>query len=110
MSTGLLLDWSLGGLIGAIQSTILNYGKIIIMIVGLVMLIVGIYQVGKNLITHGKGQTNWIVTGALIVIGGALMLTTSWDMVLNVAKGGNTTIGNLGQGNADTVKGNTTIN
>lgn len=93
--------WNLGDALSAIQETIGNYAKVIVGIVGIVMVIVGVYQIAKNLISHGRGQTNWIVTFALIIIGGALMLSSSWDMIRSIATGGKNTINDLGQGNAD---------
>lgn len=95
-------SWTIGNALSALQQTIINYGKVIVGIVGLIMVIVSVYQIAKNLISHGKGQTNWVVTFALLLVGGALMLTSSWNLLISIAEGGNTTIDNLGQGDADT--------
>ena len=69
-------SWTIGNALSALQETVGNYGKVIIGIIGLVMVIVSVYQIAKNLISHGKGQTNWVVTFALLLIGGALMLAS----------------------------------
>lgn len=95
-------SWTIGKALSALQQTIINYGKVIVGIVGLVMVIVSVYQIAKNLISHGKGQTNWVITFALLLVGGALMLTSSWNLLISIANGGNTTIDNLGKGQADT--------
>ena len=94
-------DWTISGFLSALQASVANYVKIIILIIGLVMVGVGIYQVAKNLISHGKGQTNWVVTALLIIVGGTLMLNSGWDVIGNIAGGASTTLDNMGQGQAD---------
>lgn len=94
-------EWNLGQMLGAIQQTILNYGKVIVAIIGLVMVLVAVYQIAKNLISHGKGQTNWVVTFALLIVGGALMVTSGWDSIVRIARGSNNTLDSLGTGEAD---------
>ena len=94
-------DWTIGGFLSALQASAANYVKIIILIIGLVMVGVGIYQVAKNLISHGKGQTNWVVTALLIIVGGTLMLNSGWTVIGNIAKGGSQTLNDMGKGTAD---------
>lgn len=94
-------NWTISGFLSALQKSALNYVKIIILIVGVVMVGVGIYQVAKNLISHGKGQTNWVITALLIVVGGTLMLGTGWDVIKNIANGSKQTLDDMGKGTAD---------
>ncbi len=94
-------SWTIGNALSALQETVGNYGKVIIGIIGLVMVIVSVYQIAKNLISHGKGQTNWVITFALLLVGGALLLASGWDLLVSIANGGQSTIDDLGQGNAD---------
>lgn len=103
LTTALMANnaWTISGFLGALQRSAMNYVKIIILIVGIVMVGVGIYQVAKNLISHGKGQTNWVITALLIIVGGTLMLGSGWDVIKNVSKGGSNTLDDMGQGNAD---------
>ena len=82
----------------------MSYVQVIILIIGVVMVGFGIFQVAKNLISHGKGQTNWVVTIALIVIGGTLMLTSGWSVIKNVGNGVSGSLQNMGTGNADEAK------
>lgn len=100
-TAALSANWSFGKMLGAFQQTALNYVKIIAMIVGIVMVGVGIYQIAKNLISHGKGQTNWVITFLLILVGGTLALSTGWDVVGNLVNGGKETLDSMGQGTAD---------
>lgn len=93
--------WSISKFLGALQRTSMYYVQIIILIIGVVMIGVGIYQVAKNLISHGKGQTNWVVTAALIIVGGTLMLGTGWNVIGGIANGSKTTLEKMGQGDID---------
>ena len=93
--------WTFGKMLSAIQKTVGNYGKVIVGIIGLVMVLVSIYQIAKNLISHGKAQTNWVITFALLLVGGVLMLSNGWSVIKSVTTGGSSTINNLGQGTSD---------
>lgn len=93
--------WDFGDFLTALQQTILSYGKVIIGIIGLIMVVASVYQIAKNLISHGKSQTNWVITIALLLVGGVLMLSSSWDFIKSVSEGGKNTLDDLGQGNAD---------
>lgn len=96
-------DWKISDFIASAQVSIMSYVQVIILIVGVVMVGVGIYQVAKNLISHGKGQTNWVVTIALIVIGGTLMLTSGWSVIKNVGNGVSGSLQNMGEGSNDKI-------
>lgn len=94
--------FTIGNFLSGIAKSLGNYGQIITTIAGLAMVIVGVYQVAKNLISHGKGQTNWLITAALIVVGGALAVTGGWGLVGNIASAGQGTMSDLGTGTGDT--------
>lgn len=94
-------SWSISGLLKAGRDSIAGYVQVIIVIVGVVMVGVGVYQVAKNLISHGKGQTNWVVTFALIMIGGMLMLSGGWTVLENIGTGSKETLDDLGKGDPD---------
>ena len=95
-------SWSMGKFLQSAQETLAQYGSILISLIGVAMVIVGIYQIAKNLISHGKGQTNWVVTFALIIVGGAFAVTGGWTMIGNFAKGSKATLDSMAQGSADT--------
>lgn len=92
---------SIGKFLGTLLGNVQNYVFIIIMIVGIVMVCAGVIQVAKNLISHGKTQTNWIVTIALIVIGGILMMTGGFKVISDFTKDSQTTLENTLNGDAD---------
>lgn len=83
-----------------------KWGNILIIIIGVVMMIVAIWQIAKGLIQHGKAQVSWAVAIALLIIGGALASfgtagmtgeeTAAWDWISKIAGGGRDTIEDLG--------------
>lgn len=92
----------IGQFLASAQKSLAQYGSIITSLIGVAMVIVGIYQVAKNLISGGKGQTNWVTTICLIMIGGALALVGGWGTVGKLVNTGNTTVTQMAQGQADT--------
>lgn len=97
---------SIGKFIQSMGTNIGSWVKMIVMIIGVVMVGAGIYQVAKNLISHGKGQTNWIVTFALIIIGAILMLAGGWDFIKSFSTAGQNTLKDAAEGNNE---GNLTL-
>ena len=93
--------FSIGEFLKATTETLANYGQILIALIGVAMVIISIFQIAKNLISHGKGQTNWVITIALLVIGGAFAVTGGWALIGNIATGARNTLSTLGHGSAD---------
>ena len=77
-------------------------GAVVIMLIGIVMVGFGVYQIAKNLISHGKAQTNWFVTFALIVVGGILMLSGGFSTLKSFTNSTTNTFNNLSNGVDDT--------
>lgn len=94
-------DWTIGHFLGNMSKTAQTYVRLIILFLGVVMLGVGVYQVAKNLISHGKGQTNWIVTIALILVGGAFAVSSSWSFIKGLASAGGNTLKDMGSGSGN---------
>lgn len=88
--------WSLTKFLDNAFKTLGTWGKVIITIIGVVMLVAGIYQVAKGLISHGKTQVSWPVAILLILIGGALAFASMWDTLKNIGQGSKETIQELG--------------
>lgn len=83
-----------------------QWGGYIIILLGVVMMIVGIWQICKGLIQHGKAQTNWAVAILLLLIGGALagfggQNMGAWGWLQNISSSGRYTVEELGQ---DTIR------
>lgn len=89
---------------GALTESVQGYVRIIIMLIGIVMVGFGVYQIAKNLISHGKAQTNWFVTIALIVFGGIFMLSSGFSVLRSFTDATKSTVSDLSQGTADTNK------
>ena len=100
----LMYDGSIGTFIQTMGKNIGSWVKMIVMIIGVIMVGAGIYQTAKNLISHGKGQTNWIVTLALIIIGAILMLSGGWEFIQTFSGAGEKTLKDAATGTPDTKK------
>ena len=102
LNTALMYSGSIGTFIQTMGKNIGSWVKMIVMIIGVVMVGFGIYQVAKNLISHGKGQTNWVVTLALIILGAILMLSGGWDFIKDFSTAGRKTLDDAAKGNVET--------
>lgn len=98
--------WDIGTLLGNATSTIRGWGGLFVTLLGVIMIIVAAYQIGKGFITHGKAQTNWVIAILCLVVGGAF-LAGGWNLISGIAKGGSKTIEDLGKGTTGT--GNTIL-
>lgn len=93
------LAWDIGTFLQNATKTIKQWGSYLIILIGVVLIIVSIWQIAKGLISHGKGQTNWAVAIIMLIIGGALM-AGGFGLVSTIASGGGQTINELGAGTA----------
>ena len=102
VGNAMMYNASIGNFIKSMGTNIGSWVKMIVMIIGVIMVGAGIYQVAKNLISHGKGQTNWIVTFALIIIGAILMLSGGWQFIKDFSTAGKSTLENAAKVHAET--------
>lgn len=61
--------WSINNVLNHTKERLVDWGSILIMVIGVVMIIVGIFKIAQALISHGKTQVNWVINILLIVIG-----------------------------------------
>ncbi len=94
--------WSVNGFLKNLNSSLFSWGKIIVVILGVIMVLAGLFQIGKGLMSGGRSQTNWVVAIALFFLGGALAFSGGWGLVESVAKGGAQTLNDLGTGTTAT--------
>ena len=74
--------------LGNTAASLATWGNWIILILGIAMIIVGVYQLAKALISHGKGQPpNWFIIIGLLLVGG-LLVGTSIGGVANMINTG----------------------
>ena len=63
--------WDLEQFAENAKEKIAQWGGLIIILLGLLMMVVGAVKIGKGLMTHGQGQpTNWVINILLVVAGG----------------------------------------
>ena len=64
-------SWSIEKFAENAKEKIGQWGGLIIILMGLLMMVVGAIKIGKGLMTHGQGQpTNWVINILLVVAGG----------------------------------------
>ncbi len=99
MSTG----WDMNVFLVNLKSQAASWGKVIIAIIGIVMVIVGVFQVAKGLILGSKTQTNWVTAIFLLLFGGALAFTGGWAMLEEFSHAGVQTFNELGTAPATSI-------
>lgn len=65
----LLMDWKINNVLAKVKGNLREWGKLLMMIVGVVMIIFGIFKIAQGMISHGKTQVNWVINILLIVVG-----------------------------------------
>lgn len=93
----LMTGWSMDTFLENSHSLMEGWGGIIVAIAGIVMVIVGIVKLAVGLMQSGRGQTNWVMTVLLIVLGAILAFAGGWDILSNVGQGAESTIYSLGE-------------
>ncbi|MGX1266751.1 hypothetical protein RKD55_004695 [Rossellomorea marisflavi] len=88
--------WDLRSFLTNSFSTAGEWISLAIMILGLVAVAISVWQIVTGLISQGKKQTNWAVSIMLLLVGGALSMTTGFQFVQSIASGGRKTIEDLG--------------
>lgn len=89
-------EWDLRAFLTNSFETLGEWFSLAIMILGIVAVAYAIWQIVSGLMSHGKKQVNWVVTIILLLVGGALSMTTGFQFVQDIASGGRKTIEDLG--------------
>jgi hypothetical protein len=94
---------TISGFLEALGNQIQHWGARIVFVLGGVMMIAGIWFVAKGLMSQGRGQTNWALTIALIVLGGALMASSGggWNILNVFSNSSQSTLNSLAGGQTD---------
>lgn len=77
-----------------------SWGGTILVIIGVALIIAGVYRIAKGLMSGGRAQVNWLACLLCLAIGGALVFS---NFVRDVGEGANTTLYNMGSGQAGTI-------
>jgi hypothetical protein len=88
--------WDLRNFLENSFTTLGEWFSLAVMIVGIVAVAYAIWQIVSGLMSQGKKQTNWAVAIILLLVGGALSMTTGFEFVQSIAGGGRKTIEDLG--------------
>ena len=89
--------WDIGSFLENSAAQIKEWGGLIIILVGIVMIITASVKIAMGLANHGKQQVNWFLLILLFLIGGAFSVG-GYSFVSNIAEGGKKTIEDLGGG------------
>lgn len=92
----ILLDWDIGSFLQNAKDRLVEWGGYLIALIGVVLIIVAIYQIAKKFIAPNSAPGGWAAPIIMLLIGGALF-AGGWTLVSNIAKGGKKTIEDLGQ-------------
>ena len=64
---------NLGSFFQNLTTTVKQWGSWFIAFLGVCLIIAGVVQLVKAFISHGRGQVNWLIIGAMILVGGFLV-------------------------------------
>lgn len=70
-------------------------GHYIMVLAGVILIIVSVVQIAKGLAGGGRGQVNWVMSIACLLVGGMLIFG-GWNLATNIASVGKGTIEQLG--------------
>lgn len=89
--------WSINNLLTNLEGSLTAWGKLLITIIGIVMVVVGVVKIAQGMMSGGRGQVNWVLTIGLILIGGILAFSGSaWTLLENIGQGAHDTLDTLG--------------
>lgn len=99
--TGIMLDkgWDLNTFLGNLGTAMKEWGRLIMIVLGVAMLIAASFFIAKGLMSQGRGQTNWALVILLFVIGGVFLAggVGGWNTFIDMSDGMNNTVQKLGQ-------------
>jgi uncharacterized membrane protein HdeD (DUF308 family) len=96
--------WSVNNLLDNLTNKRRGWGGALMIIIGVVMAIVGIFKIAQGMISHGKTQVNWvlnillIVVGALFCVGGAFFTQLTSSNSDSIGHGIMNELNGMGQG------------
>ena len=93
------MDWKLESFLVNLIEKVKVLGSGVIMLLGALMIIVGVWQIFKGVTGGQKAHTNWAMTLGCFIIGG-MFLTGGYNLMANISKGAGSSIEEIG--NKDT--------
>lgn len=89
------LGFDLGKFFENLTTKAKEWGGYFIMFLGAILIIWGVVNIVKAFVSNGRGQTNWLMTAAMILVGG-LFLAGGFTAMQNFATMGKDTLEQLG--------------
>lgn len=83
--------WRICTVINNVRDLLRFWGSALIMCIGVVMCIVGIWKIAQALISHGKTQVSWVVNISLIVVG--ILFCAGSAFFMTMTNDGNESLG-----------------
>lgn len=90
------MDWKLESFLVNLIDKVKVWGSGIIMLLGVCMIIVAIYQIAKGFMSQ-RAQTNWAMSIGCLILGG-VFLAGGYNLVADISKGAGTSIEDIGTG------------
>lgn len=100
LATYILADTSPKGISNILKGAshqLQKWGQWFLVVVGVAMVIYGIFQIAKGMMSGGRGQTNWVMAIGCIIVGGLLSVSGGWGFVANLASGSGKEIQNMSE-------------
>lgn len=88
--------WDVTTFLNNLKGSIVNWGGIVIAIIGAIMIIYGAYVAWMCLKNKGNRQHSWLTAILLILIGGAFF-AGGFALLREIGEGGKATLDNLGK-------------
>lgn len=97
--TNIASGFSIPKLLSNSVTKLQEWGGLLVILLGVVLIIWAVIQVVKAFLDQGRGQANWFSIVLMFLLGGAFM-TGGWGFVEKLSSGGQATIEELGTGSA----------
>ena len=91
--------WDVTTFLTSLATQLEQWGSIIIVLIGIVMIIWSIYKLATGLLSQGRQDISWFKIGIAFLVGGAFVaagIGGAFNFAKKIAAGGKTTIEDLG--------------
>lgn len=91
--------WDLTSFLINAHKQVSEWGKLLLMLLGIILIVVSGVKIWRNFTSESaQRQPRWGMTICGLLVGGALSISSGWDLLNNIAHGGQKTIEDLGGG------------
>ena len=86
---------SISNILKGASNKLQEWGQWFLVVIGVAMVIYGVFQIAKGMMSGGRGQTNWVMAIGCIIVGGLLSVSGGWNFISNMASGSGKEIQNM---------------